>query len=656
MRKTFSIKAFLVFIFVLLFIGVSGIFYNYYLYSTDTITKLFISNFQKNVLNLQHTMDDNDDPSYGQVKADIDEKVSLSKSINDVHIFSDKQKLLYSTSRDIFSFTNEHCIPMSQLNDINIFSTECYSFKTLRYSGLKSIHDDVFLHMSQKYLNSLLRDQQIVMMQIFIITTLIVSLLIWYLTRKYISQPLSRLREFAYYHDKVPKNMSITELESIRYSLDITFKRLEREQKELYKLSTKDPLSGLYNRLSLTEKVEWLIANNKRTKTQFALLFFDLDNFKNINDTMGHNIGDKALQYTSKILLDSIRETDFASRIGGDEFVIVIPDLDAESKALEVINRIQHKMLQAFQTDKYKYYLTASIGIATFPKDGEDIHELLKNADIAMYKAKELGKNSYHFFTEELNTLVHEHSNMQNLLIEAYDNNYFELYYQPKTDITSKKVVACEALIRLIHPEHGLIPPDAFISIAEETSFIIKLGEWIIDTAVKQIKKWEETPYKDIIISINVSAKQFQDSNFLEKLDKKTQDIDRSKLDIELTESVFVDNFDQKNLLLGQIKDLGFTLSLDDFGTGYSSLSYLKEIPFDTLKIDKAFIDDLEKENGAEFVKMIIQIAHMFNLEVVAEGVETEEQRAFLQTLSCDLYQGYLCSKPVPVKQFEELI
>ena len=656
MRQHLSIKIFILLIFLFVFSGVSWVFYTYYKHSSTTITELFTANFQKNALNLQHLIDNNEDRSYSQIKAQLDSRVSLSKSIKDIHIFNNKHQLLYATSRANILYDRERCIPVTKLNTQNILTTECYSLKSVTYDGLKTLYDDVHIHMSQEYLDSLLVNQKRAMLNIFFLIITIVALLVWYFIQKYLSNPLETLRQFAYYHNKIPDEMFIEEFESIRYSLDITFNRLEKEQKELYELSTRDPLSGLYNRISLVEKIEWLIANHKRTKTEFALLFFDLDNFKDINDIMGHNIGDGALQYLSKILVASIRETDFASRVGGDEFVIVIPDLDAQTKAIEVIRRIQKRLNTPFMTQELKHYLTASVGISIFPKDAQDVHTLLKNADIAMYKAKELGKNNFRFFTEELNKQIHEKVMMQNLLVEAFEKGYFELYYQPKTDVQSGKIIACEALIRLVHPLKGVIPPNEFISVAEENNFIITLGEWVIEEAVKQVQAWEGTPYEDIVISINISAKQFLDTNFVQKLAKQTQNIDKTKLDIELTESVFVNHFDEQNILLQKIKELGFTLSLDDFGTGYSSLSYLKEISFDTLKIDKAFIDDLEKENGAQFVQIIVEIAHMFHFHVVAEGVETEEQRAYLESIACDFYQGYLCSKPLPIKQFEELI
>jgi EAL domain-containing protein (putative c-di-GMP-specific phosphodiesterase class I) len=244
---------------------------------------------------------------------------------------------------------------------------------------------------------------------------------------------------------------------------------------------------------------------------------------------------------------------------------------------------------------------------------------------------------------------------MQKLLIDALDNGYFELYYQPKVDVKLNKIKSCEALIRLNDPARGMIPPNDFISIAEENNFILKLGDWIIRQSVNQIKLWENTIYKDIKISINVSAKQFQDKNLVQKIDMYTKDINRSLIDLELTESVFINDFDKNYEVISQLKSLGFTLSLDDFGTGYSSLSYLKKIPFDTIKIDKTFIDDIEYEDGRNFTDMIVDIAKNLDMEIVAEGVENKEQLKYLKSINCDTYQGYLCSRPLKIEKFEEL-
>ena len=335
----------------------------------------------------------------------------------------------------------------------------------------------------------------------------------------------------------------------------MTFSRLKKEQEELYNLSTRDKLSGLYNRMSLMEKMNWIISNSERTGEKFAIIFLDLDNFKTINDSMGHDFGDKILIEVSNILLKSVRENDIVSRLGGDEFVVVLSqNIEDETKIVEVLDRIKKYLSIPVTFDDYKYYLTASMGVSIYPRDGRDVTTLLKNADIAMYKAKNLGKNNYHFFTDSLDAEIQMKVSMQKLLIDALDNGYFELYYQPKVDVKLNKIKSCEALIRLNDPARGMIPPNDFISIAEENNFILKLGDWIIRQSVNQIKLWENTIYKDIKISINVSAKQFQDKNLVQKIDMYTKDINRSLIDLELTESVFINDFDKNYEVISQLK------------------------------------------------------------------------------------------------------
>ncbi len=405
------------------------------------------------------------------------------------------------------------------------------------------------------------------------------------------------------------------------------------------------------------EKINWFISKNKRSKSRFAIIFLDIDNFKNINDTKGHDIGDKVLIHISKLLLGAVRENDVVSRIGGDEFVIVLPEFEDDMVIIEVVQRIKDALSKPLKLDSNIYdSITASMGLTIYPKDGEDATTLLKNADIAMYKAKELGKNNYHFFTDSLNEIIQEKVHMQKLMANALENGNFKLFFQPKVDIKTSKIVSCEALIRLIDPKEGLVPPVKFIPLAEESGFIIPLGEWIIKEAIRDIKSWSNTSLSKVKVSINISAVQFRDKKLLETIKEYIEYIDASKLDIELTESVLMSNFDENIRIINKIKELGISLSLDDFGTGYSSLSYLKKIPFDTIKIDKSFIDDIEYDKQEKlFVNMIISIAKELGLSVVAEGVETKGQLKYLKGTECEIYQGFLCSKPLPKEEFEKL-
>jgi diguanylate cyclase (GGDEF)-like protein len=642
---------------LLLFTGGGYIFYKFFDDSKNVTASLLEENIQVNLLNIKYFLDRNlKKNNINQLKSYLDNIVYSNNLINDIHIISNKDTLLYSTDRDHLLYHKKiQCVPIANIIDSNIFQQECYTFAIKMFDGLTPYYYQANIYLDQNYLDSLLKNQTIKYLTLFLSYMILVITLLWLVARKFIIKPLEELRQFAYYSTNIPSPFPIQEIESIRYSLDMTFKRLKKEQDELFRLSTKDPLSGLYNRLSLIEKINWLISKDQRSGEKFAILFLDLDNFKNINDSRGHEFGDKVLQHMSKILSSSVRRNDIVSRVGGDEFVIVLPEIKNNKPILEVIRRIQNSLATPFTFDNYKYNITCSIGVTIYPKDGQDVTELLKNADIAMYKSKDLGKNNFHFFTEQLNDEVQEKIQIQRLMITALEEGYFQLYYQPKVDINTHKIIGCEALIRLIDPVDGIIPPDKFISIAEENSFIIPLGNWIIKEATRQLKLWESTPLQDIKVAFNISGVQFKNKTLFKTLKDSIADINPKKLEIELTESVLMNDFDEKLKMIHRLKELGISLALDDFGTGYSSLSYLKQIPFDTLKIDKSFIDDLSNKKDQSFVNMIVTIADELGLEVVAEGVEDMTQLKYLQQMKCSQYQGFICSKPLPVKEFETL-
>jgi len=638
-------------------LGESFIFYNFYKDAKNNIETLLKTNIQAQILNLQHYINSNVETNNLQnITAQLDNMINTNILFDDMHILSDKNKLLYSSDRSQRSYhSTVSCTPITNIDTTNIFTQKCYTFSIKLFHQLTPYYYTDVLYINQKYVNSLLKSQFIDFASLFFIFIAIFSLILWYFIHTIIIKPVEELRAYAHRSTQETKTFLITEYESIRSSLQATFQRMHQEQNELYTLSTKDSLSGLYNRHSLIKKLEWLISQAKQQNKEFALLFIDLDNFKNINDSVGHECGDQVLQHVANILLESVRDNDIVARLGGDEFVIVLPHSHDETNIIEITQRIKKKLALPIEYKGIHARITASIGIAIYPHDGENVTELIKHADIAMYKAKELGKNHYHFFTKKLDHIIQEKITMQQYLLDALQNNYFKLHYQPKVDIQTNTIIACEALIRLHHPQEGIIPPYKFISLAEETGLIVNIGEWVITEATQQLKKWEHTPLRNIQISINVSAGQLQDTNFLTHLKKYIQDINCSKLDIELTESMLISDFNEKIEIVNKLKELNLSLSLDDFGTGYSSLSYLKTIPFDTLKIDKAFIDDIEKVDGQSFVEMIIKIAQTLHMKVVAEGVETQTQLQMLEELGCDQYQGYYCSKPVVAKDFEQL-
>jgi len=654
--KSISIKLYAITIVGLIAIALSIVFYSFHATSKANVEELLKINIQTSVLNLKHYLDKNLKHNINEIKSHLDTVNSINALIANIRVDDNKNKMIYHSSRKATLLKPSNCVKIFKLQEVNVLQTECYSVRTKIYDELTPHYFTTYVFISQKYLDSLLHNQTKKLFIEYLITLLILLFLTWIIFSKTIKKPLEKLRQFAYYENRPADKFFIKEIESIRYSLEMTFKRLHQEQRELYNLSTRDQLSGLYNKRTLIEKTDWLSVEKHRRGEKFAVVFIDIDNFKTLNDSMGHNLGDKVLHEVAQILVTTVGKNDIVARIGGDEFVIVLPTVTYDIDIINTLEKIKTKIQNPSILSSIKYSITASMGVALFPKDGKNSNELLKNADIAMYKSKELGKNNYHFFTESLNQEIQHKVNVQNMLTEALEHNFFELHYQPKLTIVTNKVSACEALIRLRHPKHGLIAPNKFITIAEENGFIIKLGYWIIEQSVKQIKAWRHTAYENIRISINLSVKQFEDPYLIKELDRLTKDIDRSLLDIELTESVFVNTNQNHYRIIHDIKSLGFTLSLDDFGTGYSSLSYLKNISFDTIKIDKAFIDDLNSDNGKAFVTMIVQIAKTLHLEVVAEGVETHEQEEFLRLVECQSYQGYYCSKPLCIQEFNKLL
>lgn len=474
--------------------------------------------------------------------------------------------------------------------------------------------------------------------------------------RIYLTKPLELLRQYAYYNNIVPKAFKIKELEAIRHSMVDSFTRLEAEKKELYLMARTDSLSGLANRNSLNEYLERLIPTMQRNEKEFAFLFLDIDHFKTVNDSLGHNIGDELLKNISSIIRKTLRPSDFIARVGGDEFVIIIQEYKSYIELSNIIQRIQDYLSQPWLIQTHPINIGCSIGVAFYPKDGEDIVSLMKNADIAMYEAKKLGRNQYHFFTEELNEAVQKVITLDKQMRQALIDNEYMLYYQPKVDLSNGKILGVEALIRWKNKENGFISPNEFIPLAEENGFIKELGIWIVDEALNQYVKWRNLGI-DMSIAINISAKQFLDKDFeikfIEKLEEK--EINPSKINLEITEYILMDKSDYVQDILKILHNYGIKISLDDFGTGYSSLSYLKKFPIDYLKIDKAFLDDYESSSGKIFLETIVKMGQMLKMKVIAEGVEKQEQIDYLKSISCNEYQGYYFSKPLSSKDFEAL-
>jgi diguanylate cyclase (GGDEF)-like protein len=396
----------------------------------------------------------------------------------------------------------------------------------------------------------------------------------------------------------------------------------------------------------------------RRHEEMVAVMFLDLDMFKNINDSLGHALGDKLLQKVALRINQCIRDEDTLSRLGGDEFVLIIGSLKIKSDINQFAENILALFTTPFVIDGHEVFIGVSIGISVFPEDGREADSLLRNADAAMYRAKAEGRNNSQFYTPDLTRNAGERLSMETYLRHALENNELVLHYQPQYSLVTGQMVAVEALIRWLHPEHGLIYPDQFISIAEETGLIVPIGEWVIETACAQLLKWQNSGCVPLRMAVNLSARQFWKPG----LAKIVQDIliktgvEPGRLDLELTESIIMRDTKITAETLNDFHNMGIELSIDDFGTGYSSLSYLKRFPIDRLKIDRSFVLDIDTvKNGDDMVNSIIALGHCMGLKVLAEGVETEDQLNYLREHGCDEVQGYFYSQPVPADELERL-
>jgi diguanylate cyclase (GGDEF)-like protein/PAS domain S-box-containing protein len=450
---------------------------------------------------------------------------------------------------------------------------------------------------------------------------------------------------------------------------DVT-ERLKAEE-QITTMAYFDILTNLPNRYLMKDRLNQAILYAEKYKKLLAIIYLDLDNFKRVNDTFGHNVGDELLKEVSDRLEKHIRKIDTLSRsgndalkttvarLGGDEFTILLRDIKDIQDASRVAKRIIELFSAPFAVKSREIFISTSIGISLYPSDGEDADTLLKNADTAMYHAKETGKNTFQFFTDSMNVAALEQFTLENSLRKAQKQGELQLYYQPQFDLLTHKIIGIEALVRWMHPEKGMLLPDAFVPLAEESGLIIPMGEWILQTACKQNKTWQIAGYDPIYITVNISSVQFKKKNFVESVAQTLIDTDLNPefLELELTESILMQPTASTMKTLNELKATGVRLAIDDFGTGYSSFGYLKQLPIDTLKIDRSFVRDIELDlDDRAIIKAMISLARTLNLKIIAEGVETLEQLAYLQEQGSDGIQGFLLSHPLPTDSLTHLL
>jgi diguanylate cyclase (GGDEF)-like protein/PAS domain S-box-containing protein len=432
-----------------------------------------------------------------------------------------------------------------------------------------------------------------------------------------------------------------------------------RVQERLQYMAHHDALTKLPNRNLFLDRLRQAMARARWHKRLIAVMFLDLDRFKTINDSLGHNIGDQLLVQLTQRLSSGVRAGDTIARFGGDEFAILLDDIASEKDISQLAKKILDAMVPAFVIQGRELYMTASIGVSIFPNDGEDSESLLRNADVAMYRAKDLGRNNYQFYSNEMSARAFERLTLENSLRHALKRMEFSLLYQPQMEIRSRRLVGVEALLRWQHPELGQILPSDFVPLLEETGLIIEVGEWVLQTALKQASLWHRAGYDFFKVSINLSSRQFNNHEFIASLQSTIQNtgLDPRLIELELTESMLMRNASKTISALNTLHQLGISIAVDDFGTGYSSLNYLRRFPISTLKIDRSFLRDvIEDSDDRAITTAIIVMAQSLNLVVIAEGVETEEQIGFLETLDCHQIQGNVCSAPVEASVISKML
>jgi diguanylate cyclase (GGDEF)-like protein len=448
------------------------------------------------------------------------------------------------------------------------------------------------------------------------------------------------------------------ELEELNSTLKEEIDERKAAETTIEFLAYHDPLTGLMNRVALKNYLTGQLADALEKNSKIALFFLDLDRFKMVNDSLGHQIGDELLKHVALRIEECLEHKGRVCRQGGDEFILAVPEFKDKEALKELAEKLIHKISENYKIEGHEFNIDTSIGISIYPEHGQDMESLIRNADIAMYTAKDLGRNNYQFYSIEMSLNVYEQLMLESRLKAALKKNEFRVFYQPKVNASTGIIEGFEALIRWIHPEFGMVSPAKFIPIAEQKGYIISIGEWVLKEACAQAKEWSEKGY-NLNVAVNLSPLQFNKDSIITDISGalKASELDPGLLELEITESGIMKDADKAIRILDKLKRLGVSVSIDDFGTGYSSLSHLKKFPIQKLKIDQSFVRDIpqDKENMA-ITRSIVDLAKNLGLKTIAEGVETEEQSEFLKSIGCDQLQGYYFGKPQPLAAVNEIL